>query len=397
MMRHPWIQNLAAVLIIFSALQLIGHFFGWTVLLVVVVLAGLTGAVAWMATHDRARLAKLYTRPGCKPFIDLVCRSIDKQPPVAGRETEPDPELLLRDAAAFTHAKRCLTEVVRGHDAAIERILDALQKKVVLRMRGGNAGGHAPLGIFVLAGPSGFGKRHLASQLGRLVYRKETVLHLDLAEHPDGSPALASLFGCDPMSPGRLVAAVKAEPYQTVVLDNVEAAPPEVLDRLAKILARGQWSTQPTSPPVSFRHCVFALVCSACPSSLWQKTGVDQGAAGPDDPKVIAETLAAETPLGPQIISRADQVLVLSPLELLARAEVVALLMKKHCATNKLALGDVAPEAIVELVAGVSDAHGFTYTPTQVGKRLLDPLVRAARAGHSRVDVPPLDSSIWER
>ena len=387
MTRHPWIQNLSAVLIIFSALQLVGHYFGWAVLLVVVVLAGMTGAVAWMASHDRARLAKLYTKPGCKPFIDLVCRSIDKQPPVADREAEPEPELVLRDAADFTRAEGWLKEVVRGHDAAIKRILDALEKKVVLRMRGGNAGGHAPLGVFVLVGPSGFGKRFLAHQLGRLVYRRRTVLHLDLAEHPDGSPALASLFGCDPMSPGRLVAAVKLDPHQTVVLDNVEAAAPEVLDRLARILALGQRSTDPTAPPVSFRHCVFVLVCSACPSALWQDTGVDPGGTVSDDPRAIAALLATETPLGPQIIARADEVLVLRPLEMLARAEVVALLMERYCVKNKLALGYVAPEIIAELVASVSDAHGFSYVSTQVGKRLLDPLVSAARAGQSRVEV----------
>jgi hypothetical protein len=129
------------------------------------------------------------------------------------------------------------------------------------------------------------------------------------------------------------------------------------------------------------------LICSACPSSLWQKPGADQGAAESDVSRAIAEQVATATPLGPQIIARADDVLVLRALGVLARAEVVALLMEQHCVKNKQTLGRVPPEIIAELVAGVSDSHGFSYLPTQVGRRLLDPLVRAARTGQSRVDL----------
>jgi hypothetical protein len=388
MTRQPSLQWLVAGLLIFCVLQILVRILGVVPVVVLVVVAGIGAAVAWMAAYDRERLARVYAYPAARPIVDAVCRLTGQPVPTAPAEAGSKarstiPGLVLQEEEDFARAEGWLKESVLGHDEAIDRLLDVLQTKVVLRARGSEKAMQAPLAVFVLAGPPGIGKRYLATQLGRLVYRDRTVLNVDLAETHQAVGALAELFGCGGMPAGRLVAAVKARPCQTVVFDNSDAAPHEVLDRLSRVLETGQWSPDANSRPVSFRQCVFVLLCTGCPEALLNNLGQ----------RSAADVLADETPLGPSIVSRADEALVLRRPDLVTRAAVVARLLERYCTRHGMELEYVAPEVITELTAGVTDSHGFAFVPARVSKRLREHLARAARAGQTRVEVHADDVS----
>lgn len=376
MSRSPLLQWLMTGLLAWALLQVALRHLGWAAVLTMTAVAAAAAAVAWLAVYDRPRLAWVSARPGCRPVVDFLCRSLQVQPataPAADSEGEPapDPELMLAEPADFDRAAEALKSVVRGHDAAIDALVAALRQKVLVRTRSRSDAAAGPLAAFVLAGPEGIGKRQLAGRIGQLIYKRRSVAYFDLSEHRDEAAAVADLFGSDG-SVGRLTSAVRREPRHTLVLDRLDVAPAAVLDRLAKLLAHGRWQPAGAGSAVDFRHCVFHLLVRCEPIPPTQD---------------LRAAVAEETPLGPALAIRADEVVAMGRLDRRQKADVLALLMERHCRRHGVALGRIAPSVLAEEVAAISDAHGFSLAPDRITRRLLGPLARAAQTGAPQIDV----------
>lgn len=146
---------------------------------------------------------------------------------------------------AFEHSARVLGFAdalrlrVRGQEQAIQA-LDRNQRAVAAGLNKADA----PVGVFLLAGPSGVGKTETALALGDLLYGGERfVTTLNMSEFQE-KHSLSRLIGAPPGyvgfgEGGRLTEAVRQRPYSVVLLDEVEKADPEVLNLFYQIFDKG--------------------------------------------------------------------------------------------------------------------------------------------------------------
>jgi hypothetical protein len=394
MWQHPLVRLALLVVGAWFVVTLLLKVSWWLVLLVVV-LAGVMAVIQWMLRYDRVRLARLYKQPSCKPVIDLVCRLTREQPPMEtvpaaapDRPAQPEEMLSLKQRADFEQAAQKLMKAVRGHDAIIQRVLSHLEKNIALRARRQGQGGAPPLGIYLLVGGEGIGKRSLAVRLGRLLYNKGGILDLDLKEYPEA----AALFGSS-SSEGALVGPIKTKPYHTVILENIDQASPKVLEWLAPLLATGSCRDESTGTTVSFQHCLFVLTASKCLDQLEavKKAGVTHDAWHSQ----AQDILSSEAGLPVALLGLVHEIFYCERPSPVTKAEVVALLMQRECKNHNIALEHVLPEILAREAAAVSETHGFALMLARISKLLRTPLAQAAQRNQTSIRVGSRDLTLY--
>jgi hypothetical protein len=412
MWQHPLVRLVLQALGAWFLLNLLLSV-SWWLVVAVVVLSALGAIVNWMLRYDRARLAGLYQNALCKPFIDVVCKLCREQPPVAeavpagpaaaeagaGKEAvaekpagdkKPEEIAVLKEPADFERASEALRQVIRGHDAAIGEVFAHLQKNTLLRTGRRSLVGAGPLGAFLLAGADGLGKRSLAVRLGRLVYPKGGILVVDMADCQDPS-ALASLFGGG--REGSLVAAVKARPHHTLVLENIEMATPRLIDRLRQILATGVCADDSNGSTVGFQHCVFVFTTTKAVERL--EALRRDGATHDEWHRGAQEALSGEGNLTVPLLALTSAICCLEPPSAITKAEVVMLLMERECKNYNITLEHVAPEILAREVEAIPDAHGFSLVPGRVGKLMRAPLLLAVKRKQTGLRVESRDLTMY--
>ena len=156
---------------------------------------------------------------------------------------------------------------LRGQEQAVVALDRALRAAAV----GLNAP-EAPIGVFLLVGPSGVGKTETARALAELLYGGERFLTtFNLSEFAE-KHSVSRLIGAPPGYVGHgegglLTEAVRRQPYAVVLLDEVEKADPEVLNLFYQIFDRGQ-ATDSEGRPVDFRNVLFLLTSNLASSEI---------------------------------------------------------------------------------------------------------------------------------
>lgn len=390
MLQNPIIQVLSLFVGAYYGLTFLARF--WAPLgPIITVASGLLAATIWILEYERRLAADLYrTNPVARPIIDLVCKATQRQVPLGGDEgsapaadgkgkagAEEQTRLLLETDADFSEATSQLKSAVRGHDAIIDTVMQHIRRNARLRARSDPHAAQAPLGMFLFIGSPGLGKRYLAEQIGWLLYKGGPVLELDVADE-------ASTIR-------RLIEAVKAKPYQTIILENIDAATPQYLERLQAIAAGNALRDPSTGSVVSFRNCFFFLLSHkpGQPIADLKKSGYTVLT------QVIAETLGL--PLG--LVNHINDYLPFllpSPIE---QAEVVHLLMEQECQKYNVRLGQVDPELLAREVKAIGATGGFAVAPGRIAKRLQQPIHEAIARGEDIVNVVPQhqEASDYER
>ncbi|SEH05073.1 type VI secretion system ATPase TssH [Candidatus Venteria ishoeyi] len=101
-----------------------------------------------------------------------------------------------------------------------------------------------PVGVFMLAGPSGVGKTETAVTLAELLYGGEhNMITINMSEYQEAY-TVSSLKGAPPGYVGHgkggvLTEAVRRNPYSVVLLDEVEKAHPDVLELFYQVFDKG--------------------------------------------------------------------------------------------------------------------------------------------------------------
>ncbi|OAB51650.1 type VI secretion system ATPase TssH [Pseudomonas thivervalensis] len=128
---------------------------------------------------------------------------------------------------------------IRGQASAVQAL-----DRVMRAAAAGLNKPDAPVGVFLLVGPSGVGKTETAHALADLLYGGERfITTLNMAEFQE-KHTVSRLIGAPPGyvgfgEGGMLTEAVRQKPYSVVLLDEVEKADPDVLNLFYQIFDKG--------------------------------------------------------------------------------------------------------------------------------------------------------------
>ncbi|WP_175746451.1 type VI secretion system ATPase TssH [Burkholderia pyrrocinia] len=267
----------------------------------------------------------LSTVQGKSPMIaaDVDAQSIARV--VAEWTGVPVGNLVDDELRSLLALEATLAARVIAQDDAIGALAESLRTA-----KAGLKSEHAPLGVFLLTGPSGVGKTETALALADLLFGGEAALTtINLSEYQEAH-TVSQLKGSPPgyVGYGRggvLTEAVRQRPYSVVLLDEVEKAHRDVLDIFYQVFDRGTMRDG-EGREIDFRNCVIVM------TSNLGSAQIDDATA--EDPAITHAALREA--VHPQLVSHFQpallarfQTLVYRPLGAAALASIVRIKVGK--------------------------------------------------------------------
>jgi type VI secretion system protein VasG len=151
-----------------------------------------------------------------------------------------------------------LDQRVIGQRHALEMIAKRIQTS-----RAGIENPNKPIGVFMLAGPSGVGKTETALTLAEALYGGEqNIITINMSEYQEAH-TVSTLKGSPPGyvgygEGGVLTEAVRRRPYSVVLLDEVEKAHPDVHEIFFQVFDKG-WMEDGEGRVIDFKNTLIIL------------------------------------------------------------------------------------------------------------------------------------------
>ncbi len=170
--------------------------------------------------------------------------------------------------------------MVKNEIETVLRLVDTLQQRIIgqrhalemvakriqtSRANLDNPG--KPIGVFLLAGPSGVGKTETALALAEALYGGEqNIVTLNMSEFQEAH-TVSTLKGAPPGyvgygEGGVLTEAVRRRPYSVVLLDEVEKAHPDVHEMFFQVFDKG-WMEDGEGRVIDFKNTLIILTTNA--------------------------------------------------------------------------------------------------------------------------------------
>jgi type VI secretion system protein VasG len=152
-----------------------------------------------------------------------------------------------------------------------------------------------PIGVFMLAGPSGVGKTETALALAETLYGGEqNMITINMSEFQEAH-TVSSLKGAPPGyvgygEGGRLTEAVRRKPYSVILLDEVEKAHPDVHEIFFQVFDKGLMEDG-DGRRIDFKNTLIILTTNVG-TDLIMKLSDDPKYR--DDPEQLAQMLRPE-------------------------------------------------------------------------------------------------------
>ncbi|CAE6867094.1 Protein ClpV1 [Paraburkholderia aspalathi] len=228
----------------------------------------------------------------------------------------------LRSLLAIEHG---LAQRVVAQEDALAALAESLRTA-----KAGLKSEHTPLGVFLLAGPSGVGKTETALALADLLFGGESALTvINMSEYQEAH-TVSQLKGSPPGyvgygKGGVLTEAVRQRPYCVVLLDEVEKAHRDVLDLLYQVFDRGAMRDG-EGREIDFRNCVILMTSNLGSAQIDEATAENPAISQDELLDAIRPQLVAH--FQPALLAR-FQTLVYRPLEAAALESIVKLKIGK--------------------------------------------------------------------
>jgi len=180
-----------------------------------------------------------------------------------------------------------LGQRVLGQGHALDMIARRIQTS-----RAGIENPNKPIGVFMLAGPSGVGKTETALALAETLYGGEqNAITINMSEFQE-THTVSTLKGAPPGyvgygEGGVLTEAVRRRPYSVVLLDEVEKAHPDVHEIFFQVFDKG-WMEDGEGRVIDFKNTLILLTTNVGSELI---LGMCKDPAARPDPESIAQAL----------------------------------------------------------------------------------------------------------
>jgi type VI secretion system protein VasG len=194
---------------------------------------------AELASQVDAARRELVTLQGDQPLMyaevgpEVAARVVSEWTGIpAGRMAQDEADALLQ-------MEKRLGERVLGQDHALREVADTIRIS-----KAGMRDARAPIGVFLLVGPSGTGKTESALGLADLLFGGDRfITTINMSEYQE-SHTVSQLKGSPPGyvgygEGGVLTEAVRQRPYSVVLLDEVEKAHRDVMNLFYQVFDKG--------------------------------------------------------------------------------------------------------------------------------------------------------------
>ncbi len=184
-----------------------------------------------------------------------------------------------------------------------------------------------PIGAFLFLGPTGVGKTETAKALARVYFGSgKSILRFDMAEFASGE-GLTRLIGSSTNNqPGELTTAIKKRPASLLLLDEIEKAPPQIINLFLSLLDEGQ-ITDSRGEKINCRH-LFIIATSNAGAEKIRQLVTDQKAP-PDLQKQVLDYIQKQAFFQAEFLNRFDGVVVYKPLSQTDLVKIARLQLEK--------------------------------------------------------------------
>jgi len=272
-----------------------------------------------------------------------------------------------------------VTRMVKDEIAAVLALADTLERRVVgqrhslhliaeriqtARARMEDAS--KPIGVFLLAGPSGVGKTETALALAEALYANERqLITVNMSEFQEAH-TVSTLKGAPPGyvgygQGGVLTEAVRRKPYSVVLLDEIEKAHRDVHELFFQVFDRGQMEDG-EGRSIDFKNTVILLTSNVGSELMAQMCAEPERMP---DPQALAQAL--RTPL-----------LEVFPAAFLGRLTVVP-----YLPLSSTMLAAIVEIKLKRIEQRMQANHQARFVWDQAGIDAVMELARAAQAGES--------------
>ncbi len=244
-----------------------------------------------------------------------------------------------------------------------------------------------PLATLLFLGPTGVGKTHCAKALAKYLFGDERrLLRFDMNEF-SSADAVPHLAGSPQRPEGLLTNAIRRQPFQVLLLDEIEKAHPDVFDLLLQVLGEGRL-TDANGRVADFTQAIVILTSNLGSAQSGRALGFDRSLA--DAQRVY--TRAAEEFFRPEFFNRLDRIVPFQPLgrhetEQIAR-QLLQQVLQREGFLRRQCLATIDEAAIRQVAeAGFHPELGARALKRAIEREVVAPLAARLAAVHQATPV----------